>query len=417
MRSQRRQHSVRVRIRLALAVLAVGTVTMLVPAPAQAGYDCGEACARAWQQQWATMLPRTEFYDAPVPLPANPAGTLIRAAATMEYQVDARATRLLYHTRTSTGRPVAASAIVLTPAAPPPAGGWPIVVNAHGSSGIGQPCAPSLMRDLYHGDQMMQFVGQGYAVVAPDYAGLGTDGRPEFLNKTAQANDVIDALTAARQAVPGLARDWVLWGHSQGGGAALAVAERLHDAPVPGYRGAVVTSPAADLTGVSYLKTQPGLAGFLALAVQGAAFSDPRISPQRLLTHAALERLSLTSTGCLNVVLAGYSDLSGDQTVRPAALDDRWFAGYLARNSVGNAPVAGPVLLLQGEADFVIPEGITATVTASLCAHQATVQYRTYPGLGHDTYPGVIGIDDGAMPDILTWLADRFAGNPAATTC
>lgn len=156
-----------------------------------------------------------------------------------------------------------------------------------------------------------------------------------------------------------------------------AVAERLHGVPVPGYRGAVVTSPAAELTGVvAYLKTQPGLAGFLALAVQGAAFSDPRISPQRLLTHPALERLSLTSTGCLNVVLAGYSDLSGNQTVRPGALDDRWFAGYLARNSVGNAPVAGPVLLLQGEADFVIPEGITATVAASTKPRCSTGRIR-----------------------------------------
>ena len=37
------------------------------------------------------------------------------------------------------------------------------------------------MRDLYHGDQMLRFVEMGWAVVAPDYAGLGTNGRVEFL--------------------------------------------------------------------------------------------------------------------------------------------------------------------------------------------------------------------------------------------
>jgi hypothetical protein len=47
-----------------------------------------------------------------------------------------------------------------------------------------------------------------------------------------------------------------------------------------------------------------------------------------------------------------------------------------------------------------------------------TVDYRTYPGLGHDTIPGQItGIDDGAMPDILSWITDRFAGRSAPSTC
>lgn len=140
--------------------------------------------------------------------------------------------------------------------------------------------------------------------------------------------------------------------------------------------------------------------------------------PERLLTAAARERLSLTGPGCLNVVMAGYADLTGDQTLRPTALRDKAFIGYLSRNSVGAAPVAGPVLLLQGEADTVVPPELTASVAASLCESGATVEYRTYPGLVHDTWPGgAIGINDGAMPDILAWVADRFSGKPAPTTC
>jgi pimeloyl-ACP methyl ester carboxylesterase len=90
----------------------------------------------------------------------------------------------------------------------------------------------------------------------------------------------------------------------------------------------------------------------------------------------------------------------------------------LSRNSVGAAPVAGPILLLQGEADTVVPPELTASVAASLCEHGATPEYRTYPGLVHDAWPGgPLGINDGAMPDILTWVADRFDGKPAPTTC
>ncbi|MEU7740547.1 hypothetical protein [Nonomuraea sp. NPDC049158] len=100
---------------------------------------------------------------------------------------------------------MAVSGVVLVPQAHPrPAGGWKVVVDAHGASGIAADCAPSLMRDLYHGDQMVRFLEQGYAVVVPDYAGLGTTGRPELVNKTAEAEDIAGAVRSARQAVPGL---------------------------------------------------------------------------------------------------------------------------------------------------------------------------------------------------------------------
>jgi predicted esterase len=73
---------------------------------------------------------------------------------------------------------------------------------------------------------------------------------------------------------------------------------------------------------------------------------------------------------------------------------------------------------LQGDADSVITKSDTDQVASTLCQDGARMTYRVYPGLGHDTYPGQItGIDDGAMPDILAWTADRFAGKPAPSTC
>jgi alpha-beta hydrolase superfamily lysophospholipase len=407
------------------AVALVTALTIAGPLPgalARAGAaGCGAVC-QAWQQQRQDALARTAFYQPPDPLPPGTPGQLIRWQTTSEYQVQGSpvaATRILYHSRTSAGRDVAASGVVLVPPGAPPAGGWPVVVDAHGTSGIGRDCAPSLMRDLYHGDQMLQFVRRGWAVVAPDYAGMGTTGRVEFLNVAAEASDVIDAQRAARQALPVLSRRWVLWGHSQGGGAALAVAQRQAGRPEPGYLGAVITSPAADLLqAVSHAATSPGLGGFLALIARGAAESDPRIDPGRVLTSAAVERLGVTRAGCLGVVTAVYAGLTGPALVRPGYLTASHLAGYLARNSTGRQPVAGPILLLQGDADVVITRAATDQIAASLCDTGAAIDYRTYPGLGHDTIPGqVTGIDDGAMPDILAWTAARFAGQPAPSTC
>jgi alpha-beta hydrolase superfamily lysophospholipase len=107
---------------------------------------------------------------------------------------------------------------------------------------------------------------------------------------------------------------------------------------------------------------------------------------------------------------AVFRDLTGPDLVRPGYLTEPRFARFLKANSTGTRPVAGPVLLLQGQADTVIPAWMTDEVAEALRRTGSTVDYRTYPGLEHDTYPGqTVGIDDGAMPDILAWIADRIA--------
>ncbi|RJL35874.1 alpha/beta hydrolase family protein [Bailinhaonella thermotolerans] len=394
-------------------LLTAGALTTATPGQA-AAYPCDENCQAALQRQQANALPRTSFYDAPDPLPWAPAGTLIREQATDDYATGGRplpATRVLYHSRDAHGRDLAASGVILVPGGRPPKGGWPVVVNAHGTSGIGRDCAPSLMRDLYHGDQMARFLDSGYAVVAPDYAGLGTDGRHKLMDRTAATHDVINAVRSARQAVPGLSHRWVLWGHSQGGAAALSVAERQVHSPEPGYLGAVVTSPGADLPAiVEYVAAQPGMGAFVSLIAASAKLADPRLPLDRVLSPQAMDRLAVTRSGCLGVASAVYAGLAGDTLVRPGYLDEPRFARYLRHNITGARRVAGPVLLLQGEADTLITPAMTEAVARTLRENGSRVDHRTYPGLGHDTYPGYItGIDDGAMPDILTWIANRFA--------
>jgi acetyl esterase/lipase len=79
------------------------------------------------------------------------------------------------------------------------------------------------------------FVAQGYIVVAPDYAGYGVSSLPyhPYLNAEQQAGDMVDALRAARTALPRLgarqSQKLYVTGYSQGGFVALATQRAMQD--------------------------------------------------------------------------------------------------------------------------------------------------------------------------------------------
>lgn len=91
------------------------------------------------------------------------------------------------------------------------------------------------------------FAAQGYIVAAPNYAGYDTSSLPyhPFLNADQQSKDMIDALTAARSALPASSAPSVtdngklfITGYSQGGFVAMATHKALQAA------GATVTAAA-----------------------------------------------------------------------------------------------------------------------------------------------------------------------------
>jgi acetyl esterase/lipase len=91
------------------------------------------------------------------------------------------------------------------------------------------------------------FAAQGYIVVAPNYAGYDSSTLPyhPYLNAVQQSTDMIDALTAARTAIPAVAGGTLsdggklfITGYSQGGFVALATHKAMQ------ARGMVVTASA-----------------------------------------------------------------------------------------------------------------------------------------------------------------------------
>jgi hypothetical protein len=94
------------------------------------------------------------------------------------------------------------------------------------------------MNDVAYGAEgLMPMVAAGFAVVATDYAGLGTPGAHPYLNRIPQASDVTYSIPAARQAVPALGQKWVAIGHSESDLAVWGVAEREAQLRDPTYAG------------------------------------------------------------------------------------------------------------------------------------------------------------------------------------
>lgn len=144
-----------------------------------------------------------------------------------------------------------ATALVLTPKTAPPKAGWPIVVWAHGTTGVADTCAPT-QRGLSGTEYLIaQLVDAGYVVVAPDYEGLGSAGNHPFLNLKSEAYSITDSVVAARDYLSKqgklVSKQWLTIGHSQGGQAALGAAEYASRAQLE-YKGTIAIAP------VSYLK-------------------------------------------------------------------------------------------------------------------------------------------------------------------
>jgi len=169
---------------------------------------------------------QTDFYAVPDPLPVAKPGSVIRVAR-IAAPDGAKAWRVLYHSRTVAGRDIAVSGIIVAPNGKPPRGGRPIVSWAHGTTGIADVCAPSklptIASALPYIDELMD---AGYVVAATDYEGLGTPGVHPYLVGDSEGRGVLDAARAARRVDgTGAGRELLVFGHSQGGHAALFAGE------------------------------------------------------------------------------------------------------------------------------------------------------------------------------------------------
>jgi pimeloyl-ACP methyl ester carboxylesterase len=403
----------------AIAAVLLGSLSALVfesTAVAQQDPGLPHSLAEAVKMERADALPQTAFYDPPS-LEGTRPGDLLRKEPFDGYSVPkgASAVRILYHSVKGDGADTTTSGVVLIPAGRPPSGGWPVIAWAHGTSGVARMCAPSLQKDMEYGEEgLMPMVRAGFAVVATDYHGLGTPGPHEYINKSAQARDVIYSVPAAHAAVASLGRRWVVVGHSQGGLAAWSVAEMEATLRDPDYLGAISVAGASDPKAILEQMGEPdsSAAFYLVYLAYGIHVHTPAFQASEMLVGKALERYTeVTSKGCWNYAYASFLNDHGGRVLKPGWDRTEGARRFFEANVLGAAPVGGPLLVLAGGADQTVPAALVRATASRACRNGVALAYRSYPGLDHD--PTM----EKSTPDQLAWIKDRFAGRPFTGNC
>ena len=370
------------------------------------------------QSNWTTgSVVDDPFYDAPQEADSPP-GTLLKLdkdVDTSKYLIPPTTSlsRFVYQSETLRGSKVPVSAYVLWPYSPrsqPDGSGYPVFAWAHGTSGFDANAAPSHHKNLWqHFLCPYQIALQGYVVVATDYAGLGVQkypsGQPiihEYLASPSQANDIIYSVTAARAAFPELSKNFVVIGHSQGGGAAWSVAQRAAVTSIPGYLGAVAVSPYTN-----FLEEENEFSKLLVPAmVLGLASAFPdEFSPEDILTAEGKQRLDMvhqTSAAMSSAVAI----LSGVDLLKPNWKANTHFRQYQDLTSNGSKAIECPLLVTHGKLDPILSVGVVEN------AVKRTVDLFPSSQIEYAALPNVTHVSALAASQRLwmSWIDDRFAG-------
>ncbi len=390
----------------------------LVSASVLADDELPKSRAEAVAMEAKDALPRDRFYDPPQPLPAAAPGTLIRSAPFAGYTLPAGASavRILYHSRALRGKDIAASGVVLIPAGTAPAAGWPVIAWAHGTSGVARMCAPSLMKDVEYGEEgLMPMVAAGFAVIATDYAGLGTPGPHQYDDKIPQANDVVYSVPAAHAAVPALGKKWVAIGHSQGGVAVWGVAELEVSRNDPDYAGAI--SVAGDMNYETFESHDaetfdPVTDLYWPFTAFGIKASYPSFDIKRMLTPPVLARYQdVTTKGCWYYAYAALKEIGAQRAVKPGWNRAPELHRYNRDSRSANKPIRGPLLVLAGDDDKSVAIANIAAGVKEACSLGLPIEYVHRPGLDHDP------LMQETTPEQLAWVRDRLDGKPWASNC
>lgn len=363
----------------------------------------------------------TPFYDAPKEFPQQP-GSLIRVEAIDNPKGDAALHRILYTSTDLNGDPIAVSGALAIPAGDAPAGGFPLVASAHGMVGAARNCAPSLalFQELEHQSfwsmQLEPYLSAGYAVVMPDYQGAGAEGPASNAVGIVEAQNVLDAVRAARAFTGAeISDETFLWGHSQGGHAALFANAMVADyAPEITFSATAVLAPAIDLDGIftSILASDKPVSRTILALIVARAWTDT-YPDQKLDDILTVQGRSVVESSvdhfCIPWVGVPAMLYAPDALIQPDALTT--WARLIAENTPGAQPKIPPIFIGHGEADDVIPIAGSEQYVEDLCVAGNSVVFERYSGATH------FSVVAEATQDVVDFYAAVRSGESPASTC
>ena len=352
-----------------------------------------------------------DFYAPPDPLPDGEHGDLLRYQQLPD-AAGAATYRILYLSESVQGDPIAVSGLA---AVPKPAGeDRPVLSWAHGTTGLADECAPSKETVAGQTEQLIErFLGDGWIVTATDYEGLGTPGLHPYIAGISEGRGTLDAVLAAKQLPDARAGDTtIVWGHSQGGHAAMFANQLAEEwTPELDLVGTVAGAPPSELPLISAALQGGDFQGYIAMAAGGlhAAYPDSDLSD--VITDAGLAEMHVLDEGCTDEVFAAFNAVPYEQFSKADPATVPAWRAILDENDPGHVKTDSPILIIHGEADAQIPLVASQLLFDRLCQLGQVVERRTYPGMGHAE---VIVPSFDAMHQ---WMVDRVDGKTAATGC
>ena len=361
-------------------------------------------------------------FDEAVP---NEPGKLLRREQLSEKQQLAQAgtnIRLLYSsTNGLTGEgTLPVSGVLFLPKGEVPEGGWPLMAWTHGTVGVADVCAPSWNgRQAQDEEYLNRYLARGYAVVASDYQGLGTKGTHPYLHTRAAAYSNLDIIRAIQGAGFPVSDRTVLFGQSQGAGAAIATADYAPDyAPEIELVGVVATgapyfTPAA-LDALDRIRKPDDvdpMLGYTFLAMTLAQQVDPSFTMRDYITDRAWPVAERVDDTC-------YAEIK--QMVTEAQLSRANSFAHNPRDGLRTAfaamgypdlKLSAPVFFGTGGQDKDTPPRMQAGLVMALCRAGSTVHSKLYPSLDHR------GVVLPSTADSIPFVEAAFAGEEIAGNC
>jgi alpha-beta hydrolase superfamily lysophospholipase len=328
--------------------------------------------------------------------------------------------RVVYRSTGPGGEPIAVSGAFFIPAGPAPTGGRDVIAWAHPTSGVVPPCAPSLMPDTAGmiwglGDML----ARGYVVAATDYPGLGTPGVHPYLIGESEGRSVLDSVRAARDLPDsGTSGRFAVWGHSQGGHAALYTGElAARYAPDLKLVGVVAAAPATNLVELFDAdKSSPTGKELTAMALWSWSklYHDPVsgvVEPDAMNVFETMAQDCIESISQFEALDKAERPLQKETFLKIDPTEVEPWEGIMARNSPGQSPAGAPVFIAQGTADTTVRPEITKRFGEALCKQGARVSFVEMQGVTHT----FIARDSASAA--LQWMTDRFRGLLAHSDC
>jgi hypothetical protein len=377
--------------------------------------------------------PEDPFYTPPSTLPDAP-GALIRSRPFTAYEsvlvnlgqlipIPARGWQIMYTSRDAGGEPIAVTGSLFVPPTPWPAGARPVVAFTPGTVGPADHCAPSyaLARGTEHESLLLTpLLAAGYAVVVPDFQGMGVPGGATYVTGISEGHVTLDAVRAAGQvggASVSSAAQVAVSGYSQGGGAA-AWAGQLKDSYAPELDLKAVAAggvPGSLVDLLAALAEQPRNLHLRVMILLGLHYAYPQLPWSGLLTPLGERKVAELETECqVDPGLAGvfgtdstaavFTGLTFADVFRTDPLTVAAWRSAALTNSPGDGRLAAPTLMYGSPADELVPYSIQRDVYSAYTGHGSAVEWQTTPPLSH------AAADLAWAPVAAAWITARFTG-------